>query len=280
MRDAHDEEVTQLSGEIGSKQNELKYVEVRMATIANYVDQLEERLATFKVAKREVQEKEKQFKDREETEERQKAEEEKIKAKLQAEVKNLQQRIDTLTEDATSLREDNEELLKQIILLQDEMETLTESLIEMEKERDLAKTVVQEEVIEEFEIATLKQPAGLEEYDAEYDVDDVSLDDYDEESSTVEEPQLSDPLDVADQKHLPQQSSLQRSPHGPMASTNDREIIQKEDDTIIPSVRTVRKAFAKATGMHGFFSSRPLGRQRTTTQLDCSRNGDGRPPSQ
>ena len=81
----HSDQVERLSAQIQSRDTHIKDSESKMSTIAHYVDQLEERLASFAIAKKEIGVREEKCKELEEMDEKQK---EKIVA-LQTQVADL-----------------------------------------------------------------------------------------------------------------------------------------------------------------------------------------------
>lgn len=159
----HSDQVEKLSAQIQSRNKQIKDGESKMSTIAHYVDQLEERLASFAIAKKEIGVREDKCKELEEMDEKQK---EKIVA-LQTQVADLatekdemKSLIDLLVEERGILQKEKAKLEKKIRKLEEQTTSLERHIGEKEEEianlsRDLNESTQKlheaEQTIEELE---------------------------------------------------------------------------------------------------------------------------------
>ena len=281
MKEDHDQELLSLQAQLNRKDEELQQAEDKMNTIGSYVDQLEQRLTSFKLAQMQHLEDEKQRltdHEREELERLREQSQVQIDA-LQEQLRELQDRASELEQNKLSLTAERDNLLNQL-------EVAIES-------RDAAYANANTSPEKEF---CIEQPKGLMEYD-EYDHeenDGIDQDGYDSSDTEVEDELQEDPSDdtLKDNRTMDISSSSSFS----SVTLNDLSISQPEESSSITTVeedinnepklpelpsynqlstpgtqpqhsttlnakrprvpfRGIRKTFAKMTGAHHFFSS-------------------------
>ena len=159
----HSEQVGKLSAQIQSREKQIKDSESKMSTIAHYVDQLEERLASFAIARKEIGVREEKCKELEEMDEKQKEEIAALQAQvtdLATEKDEMKSLIDLLVEERGILQKEKAKLEKKIRKLEEQSTSLERRFGEKEEEianlgRDLndskQKLHVAEQTIEELE---------------------------------------------------------------------------------------------------------------------------------
>ena len=145
MKEKHGEAIDILESELSEKENMMNETDSRMSMISVYVDQLEERLASFAILRREITEREVtcqelEQKDLELTEELKSIRDELVEVKMErVELKKLsellvQERVilqeekQYLTEEKDSLIFEKESLSKEIISLKNDFETVKAEL--------------------------------------------------------------------------------------------------------------------------------------------------------
>lgn len=133
----HSEQVEKLSAQIRSRDKQIKESESKMSTIAHYVDQLEERLVSFAIARKEIGVREEKCKGLEEKDEQQREE----MAALQTQVNDLTRErdemkplIDLLVEERGVLQQDKAKLEKKIRKFIEESNLLKRRFAEKEEE--------------------------------------------------------------------------------------------------------------------------------------------------
>ena len=138
----HSEQIEKLSAQIQSRDKQIKESESKMSTIAHYVDQLEERLASFAIARKEINVREEKCKELEEKDEQQREEMVALRAQidnLTAEKDEMKSLIDLLVEERNIWQQDKAKLEKKIRKLSEESNLLKRRFAE--KEEEVAKHV-------------------------------------------------------------------------------------------------------------------------------------------
>ena len=159
----HSEQVEKLSAQIQSRDKQIKDSESKMSTIAHYVDQLEERLASFAIARKEIGVREEKCKEFEEMDEKQKEEIAALQTQvtdLGAEKDEMKSLIDLLVEERGILQKEKAKLEKKVRRLEEQSTSLERRFGEKEEEianlvRDLNESKQKlheaEQTIEELE---------------------------------------------------------------------------------------------------------------------------------
>lgn len=348
LNEFHDAEVKALEEAIESKNEEIEAAESKLKTIGGYVDQLEERLALFKLAKREVHTKELELNDREAEYVRVKEEEATRMKKVEEELRVLREkennfinRLQILEREKKTAHNDNIELKTNLDDAQKEIEFLKKQLDKLTtaKEEKIVEEVVEKVSFIHSEVHdnnALQHNIEVSDNDAYSDYD-VEEDETEEEEAIVplRSLDIKEPMDKFEEYVSPEKvfqlnfnrkasskapsqqiaptpsdednieyfdPSLSdfKSAHDVIPSTEDPKISVQENvgeggpsipkmparklpskhkvDDTRPPLRKIRKAFARTTGMHGFFSSRSKTRE-SGTRLDATSNDDrGRPP--
>jgi hypothetical protein len=181
----HSEQIEKLSAQIQSRDKQIKDSESKMSTIAHYVDQLEERLASFAIARKEISVREEKCKELEETDKQQREE----IAALQNQVKDLavekdemKSLIDLLVEERGVLQQNKGKLEKKVHKLGEESSSLKFRFDEKEEEiaklsQELKESMLNltaaEQTIEELEDAVVSVSNQLAEVERIMEVNRV-----------------------------------------------------------------------------------------------------------
>lgn len=272
--ETHQEEIMVLQQTISSKQQAISETESNLTAIGTYVDRLEERLTSFAVTRRDMEEREKKCKEIEEaaivTENERKALQVKVDeyAKQEEEVKKL---LEELAAERTTLQKENRKLYTerefriaeqeqlrtkcsslenetQALQMQlDEWKTRSDNLLpELEATRSAAADLqarlkALEAVEKEFEATKLR----CSDLEVQLNQTIATLEAEKAEKQTLDELARNQTLRLAEfekkETKVDEVQKVPENPHGP------------KDERNVP-FRKIRKQLSKATGIHGLLT--------------------------
>lgn len=151
LKEKHGEAIDILESELSEKERMMNETDSKMSMISIYVDQLEERLVSFAILRREITEREVTCQELEEKD-----------LELREELKNVQNELDELKTESTELKKLSALLVEERVILQEDKQSLTEEKDALISEKEsLSKDVTSlkdnfEEVKAELEATVTK----------------------------------------------------------------------------------------------------------------------------
>ena len=249
----HQEELTMLQQALSSKQKTISESESNLTAIGTYVDKLEDRLTSFAITRRDMEEREKQCKDIEEA-----------AAVIRAEKKELEGKIESQIEEQDELKKLLEELVAERAQLQkDKRELATDSEFRIAEQEQLQTKCASLEC----EVKELSD--ALADVREKHDVLAPALEAAEQSHLQLQESadtatELENQLEVVRSynSNLQEELSLLKQQNDALeaavtkATGRLEEISQRSKSTpTTPSrnvpLRSLRKKLSKATGIHG-----------------------------